>query len=48
MADEIKGNIIRHRKRNNLTYTMGSKLATALGILKLLQLILLEHQFHTH
>lgn len=29
IADEIKGKIIRHRKRNNLTYTMQSKLATA-------------------
>lgn len=29
IADEIKGTIIRHRKRNNLTYTMRSKLATA-------------------
>lgn len=29
IEDEIKGRIIRHRERNNLTYTMRSKLATA-------------------
>lgn len=29
IEDEIKGSIIRQRERNNLTYTMRSKLATA-------------------